>query len=462
MRLKLKHLIQGLTAILLVLGCISAMPGQATIPATRAVAVPPTGRVDAFLDPFIDGETTVVAHLDAAAIDTAAIEKYLLAPLDEAKVPADDPTRQQIGAARAAADVFLARFKQLGGRHVYLVMSHPDIWPHMQPLAILLKIEPGGDARMLRQLIATLGFPELSQDDAPAATSPDDAARREAQGALKAAMLRQDVLFIGQDVPLQRLKTLKPARRPELAFGATPMALEAAAALTADERRALRELMPALPPELGGGSTQVLTRDDFHLRLEVSLPPAPSVTISWPWPGDLPLNTYGGATLVNDGKLTLKDDFGDLIVQLRDRLLDSDEFKKALADPELKTIAPELQAIVKDVLTPRGGKLQADGGQFARLLRLAVPLSFAARERGLEAQTAAYARGIAQSANVYAADNKDMLPESMEVMVKNGQIAEKQTYSPRDPKHRKFIYKLIIPVNITDARIPLVWEDVDP
>src|SRR3954447_19920891 len=106
MRFLLNPVFKCLAATILLIMCVALLPGQTTVPATAVRTVPPNGRVDAFLEPFIDGETVVVAHLDAGAVDTAAIEKYFLAPLDEAKVAVDDNTRKDLAVTRAAADVF--------------------------------------------------------------------------------------------------------------------------------------------------------------------------------------------------------------------------------------------------------------------------------------------------------------------------------------------------------------------
>jgi hypothetical protein len=83
------------------------------------------------------------------------------------------------------------------------------------------------------------------------------------------------------------------------------------------------------------------------------------------------------------------------------------------------------------------------------------------RQQNLTMQTEAIARELAQSAVFYAADHKDALPESLDVLVQNGQVSPQLLISPRDPKHRRFIYKPFIPTDTGDAELPLVWEDVD-
>jgi hypothetical protein len=462
MRVVLVHISRWVVPVVVICAFLcSVVPARGQGAAASGTA---TAQPDRFLAPFIDEETIAVVHLDVGKIDTAVIEKYVAGMMDEAKVPADDAQRKALIAGRAAADVFLARFKQLGGRHVYLVFSHPDIWPSMQPLAMLVKIEPGGDAKMLRQLItSTFKIVDPAPEEiASSKVTADEIAWGERHGVLKAAMLREDVLFIGQPVPLKRLKGIEPVARPELALeGAAP--LEAAAALTADERRAIRELMPVLPAELGGGSTDFLTRAGVRFRVELLLPPTPSITLRF---RDSVPGFITGRTGITPGAvlnaIDINSNFESLIAHLRDMLLASKEFKSTLNAQDLKSLAPQIEAVVKEVLTPRNGALSIEGAQIGALVKLAVPLSYVARERELRNTTAAYVRAIAQAACVYAADNKEMFPASMDVMVELGQIHEKQMYSPRDPKHRKFVYKPIIPESTTDAALPLVWEDVDP
>src|SRR5262249_33986087 len=122
--------VRAAAAFLLLAGSWLAL-GQKP-PAQAAAASTQPSAQDAVLQPFIDAETLAVAHIDAGKLDTAAIEKYAVALMDDAKLADSDPSRKNLTTARAAADVFLARFKQLGGRHVYVVVAHSDIWPHMQ------------------------------------------------------------------------------------------------------------------------------------------------------------------------------------------------------------------------------------------------------------------------------------------------------------------------------------------
>lgn len=464
-------MIKPVFGILLALLCATLALAQTPPPATAPGGAGAMGWVpspdDKFLASFIDDQTIAVAHLDASKLAAAAMDKYVASLLDDAKVPADDSTRQELAAARAMADVFLARFKQLGGRHVYALLSHPDLWPHQQPLAVLFKIEPGGDAAALKELLtSTFGMARAT----PGEPGPQELAA----GTPEAVMLRADVLFIGQDAALKRLQSLKPQPRPELALVTSDAPLEVVAALTADERRALAELMPTLPPEVGGGSTEFLTRTVITMRLLVQLPPKPSVTLSFTQPQPSPgwvdpaatRNVYTGATSVTSGTLRIRTswpvpELDALIIKLRDLLLASDEFKQVINDPDLKSLAPDLSGFVKDLLTLNDSTLQITGGKLDAFLRLDLVILSKAQVVAQRNVSAANLRGIAQSACIYAADNKDMLPPSLDVMVANGQLAPKQLINPDDPKHRRYVYRVIIPESNTDASVPLAWEEVD-
>src|SRR5437879_4729095 len=85
--------------------------------------------------PYVNEQTLEVGHADLTKVDTAEIEKYVVGLMDNAMVPADDAMRKEMAVTRAAADVWLARFKGLGGRHVFALIAHQDIWPGMDPRA---------------------------------------------------------------------------------------------------------------------------------------------------------------------------------------------------------------------------------------------------------------------------------------------------------------------------------------
>jgi hypothetical protein len=77
-------------------------------------------------------------------------------------------------------------------------------------------------------------------------------------------------LVAGSPKTLKRLRTMKPAPPEELAQAdpfAKPAAVEALLLISPDNRRVFEELLPKLPPELGGGSVTTITRGLRWVRL---------------------------------------------------------------------------------------------------------------------------------------------------------------------------------------------------
>ncbi len=446
---------------LLLLIALLALPARTFAQAATTRAAPAD-----FLAPFIDSQTIAVAHLDATKIDTAALQKYITELMDAAKVPADDDLRKNMTLAKGVADVFLTRFQQLGGRHVYALLSHPDIWPHQQPVALLIKIEPGGDAKALRELLtSTFGID-------PPQTEPATLAPVMLDDALRAVMLRDDVLFIGQTFPLKRLQTLKPEARWELALTTPDAPFEAVAAFTADQRRVLVELLPAFPQEIGGGSTAFLSQEGLVARFTLTLPPKPSLSLAFESPalklrvGNLnDLKVWNSSSgLPPSSVLNYTPELDALILKLRDLLLASPQFAAALKDPDFPFQAhvAEFTAALKEILTPVNGTLTLQDKHIRQLVPflLEEQLNIARIMFG-RTQSAKNIRAIVMAVVMYSQNHDDKFPESLAVLVQAKTLTPDQLLNPADPKHRPYVYRPIIPYNTVDASVPLVWEQVD-
>src|ERR1700743_920586 len=105
---------------------------------------------------------------------------------------------QGLTMARVAADATLERFKALGGEQVYVLVSFPDAWPALDPLAVLIPIGAGGDIHGMeamvkgRQLGKVMGKEVVVEE------------------------LGDQMLYVGSSVALKRLKSLHASARPEL------------------------------------------------------------------------------------------------------------------------------------------------------------------------------------------------------------------------------------------------------
>jgi hypothetical protein len=187
--------------------------------------------------PFLDGRTVAVLHVDVKALDVDALASEVQ---DLFKTDPDET-------ARAKKDVqrLLRPLADAGVRDAFVVVSLADV-PNQPPFAVF-PLPGGGDAEALIDGLrrAVPGPPPGGGDRG--------FDFEEIRGAVVG----------GSPAVLRRLRGLKPEARPEVeqAFaGAGGGAAQLALVSTTDARRVLEEVMPTLPPQLGGGSVKVLTR----------------------------------------------------------------------------------------------------------------------------------------------------------------------------------------------------------
>jgi prepilin-type processing-associated H-X9-DG protein len=208
--------------IVLMVSAMSARAAERYDPAALAKTI----------EPYLDDTTLMVAHADMTQMDfgplTAKLMEFMRLmgrPQQQAAMQAQ--LEQGIGAARQWID----QFTKAGGRDIYVVLSAGD-FPD-SPVYVVAPVRTGVDAQGLARTLASVlaDKPETGME------------------------VREDVVIWGSKVNLERLKSLKPAPRPQLA-----KAFEAAGDSTAqilfvpsdDARKVLSEMMPSPPAELVG------------------------------------------------------------------------------------------------------------------------------------------------------------------------------------------------------------------
>src|SRR5262245_13805981 len=191
--------------------------------------------------PLIDRQTLVVARVDVHRINTDSWID-LAAPFIPEAPQALEPVRN-------TARAWLETYRKRGGREVYIVFNMGEI---SDPPCLLTPIagdlERADLAEMLKMLI----------------------------GGNNVAHARiGKLLAVGTKAAIDRMKTRKPAARPEFAraLAAVDGVARIAVALPANMRRVFEETVDELPGELGGGSVRVLTRDLAWLAMSVDAPP---------------------------------------------------------------------------------------------------------------------------------------------------------------------------------------------
>ncbi|HJT78628.1 MAG TPA: DUF1559 domain-containing protein, partial [Gemmataceae bacterium] len=200
--------------------------------------------------PFLDAQTVGVAHVDLTRVDADALFGWV-AEVGRLRANDVEGPRQELRAR-------VAGLTRAGARELYVVVSLADL-PNEPPL-VVVPLTAGTDAKALtRELGRVPAFKHL---------------RWEALG--------QALVGGGADA-LKRLRGAKPAERPELAKAFTAAGDTAAQVLVLpppDTRRVLDELLPTLPPQVGGDSTRPLTHGVLWAALGVDLPPKPSVRLT--------------------------------------------------------------------------------------------------------------------------------------------------------------------------------------
>jgi hypothetical protein len=193
---------------------------------------------------FVDENTFAVAHVDLTRIDVRPTLDLIGKLLPDVEPELRDGARQ--------AEERLAAFREAGGRDFYTVFMLGQGLPTVPRILIAIPLYPGADAEKLRKFL------------------PGEVV--------------DGFLVTVEGGPQQKpdLRAIKPQPRPELAAaleaaGDAPIA--AAVIPPASVRRAVEELMPQLPKEVGGGPTTILTGGLTWAAGGVRLAPGPSIRV---------------------------------------------------------------------------------------------------------------------------------------------------------------------------------------
>ena len=224
------------------------------LPALVLAVAPPAARGEAPFDPLqraatiaplIDHSTVAVAHVDLSRLDVPAI---LAAWSPE---PDDEASRT---AHLAEFQTLLAQLQAAGVGEVYAVIDLADLSGNRPLLAAPLA--ENANLEVLQALLAPYRFQAIERHG--------------------------QLLLAGGKAAVERARTMLPAERPELA-AAFEAAGDTAAQLVVvpsdDHRRAIEELLPTLPAELGGGPSTDFTRGLRWAAVGADLPPELSLRL---------------------------------------------------------------------------------------------------------------------------------------------------------------------------------------
>jgi hypothetical protein len=197
--------------------------------------------------PFIDEQTLAVIHIVPARIDPAELAR-LVAPLRAY----NDQEKQRFQDAIAK---WKEQCQKLTVQHAFLLVSLAD---SNNPIAYVLPCDtadPNSAAALLEPFI---GKAKLGSG------------------------IKGRASFAGSKVMVGHLKSIKPVERPELvaAFEAAGDGdIQAVLIPSSDQRRAIEEVMPLVPQELGSGPMKSLTRGVIWAAASATLTPKFSVRL---------------------------------------------------------------------------------------------------------------------------------------------------------------------------------------
>ena len=227
--------LQAVIAALLVAACNCTAVAAEQSAAQRAKTIAP----------FIDEQTVAVAHVD--------FTKIYVGPLLEEVGEFVPEAKPYLAAAQAAGTAMLGAVNLAGGKEIYYVVSIAD---------------PRGDAQMI---FAVMPLGEKSNVDTLSVLIRSAIPR-----SYTTVQRIGNCLVAGAQTTIERLKTLKPDRRPEIekAFEAAgDTAIQLLILPPNYFRRIIDEMMPTLPDEIGGGSSKALTDGLLWAAISIDAPP---------------------------------------------------------------------------------------------------------------------------------------------------------------------------------------------
>jgi prepilin-type processing-associated H-X9-DG protein len=200
--------------------------------------------------PYLDAQTLGLAHIDFTQLNLDALIAQVaeILKLDAGERTAfDQEIRGWVGA-----------FTRAGGKDLYLVFSIAD-FPNGPYLVVPL--EAGADGRALADFL-----------------NSDQGARILPAGPRSggSATVLDQAVFGGSPAALKRIRAGQAQPRPEIARAFAAAGDTTAQFLvlpTADARRAIGEIMPTLPREVGDGPSSLVTRGVLWAAFGVSSPP---------------------------------------------------------------------------------------------------------------------------------------------------------------------------------------------
>ena len=354
------------------------------------------------LAPFVDDQTVAIVRVDVTRMN---VEAFAAKVADLVKSEDGDP-----GVAKAFGPTaqWVRDFTEAGGREVFFIVSTSDLL-NAPPYAVV-PLYPGAKAERLAELVT---FP-------PPSTQPG---RVDTRPAIPFGEMSQRVgvaLVCGRRDQIDRVCAAKAAERPELAealAAAGEAAVQALLLPTADSRRVFEEMLPQLPPLLGGGSSTLLTRGVQWAALGIDLPPKMAVRLV------VRSKDAAAAKTLHEYMPKL---VGGLLAAAAKTAEGQPPEERPRFEPLARALAPALEG---DRLT-----LSLDDRQVNDLIvQVLGPVVKYNRERARQAMSASIMRAIGMAIFQYESKHESEWPPDLDALVKDGLIDRPSLANPRRP-----------------------------
>lgn len=242
----------------------NANPPLAPLPADRPAPAP---AAESVLAPYIDSQTIGVLRFDLKDLDLKAISDWVLQGVDELRKSDKEIARSRDEVAQELGKFFdqVEKFRAAGIGRFYVVISLSDIMENRPPY-LVVPLENGADAKAVETALN-----ETFGSGVPSGAATEPAARTLG----RAVVLAMPATF-------DRLKAAMPTQRPDLssAFDATGNAQIRLALIPQESaRKQVEGVVGDLPPELGGGPIQTVSRGLGWMSVGITMPPSPSLKV---------------------------------------------------------------------------------------------------------------------------------------------------------------------------------------
>jgi hypothetical protein len=229
---------------------------------------------------FLDEQAFLVVRFDSRHADPAALHNWISDRL-RTGLAKDDPQAQQANAAaedlampRKEAEKFLRDFHAAGGQDIFVIVSAADIMGQNPP-AVVVPLRAGADAEKLSSMFDMM---------MPVPIAPAGVVQAKANLATR---MGDALVITATDSVRERIRSVqegkvKRAENTELLSALSadaPGDLRIALAPPPGVRKVFEELLPTLPPQLGGGPSTQLTQGLRWAYLDVKLPPQPVLRV---------------------------------------------------------------------------------------------------------------------------------------------------------------------------------------